>query len=116
MKFYLLPVGDTFSFQGKQYTKSGPLTASSADTGSNKMIPRSANIQVSRELEIKEATKKENDHLLSIDVAKAINCYQDVINECLMDIKNEVDDDLFKKTQSKLGNIYRKTLKKLSLN
>lgn len=41
-KFSLLPIGDTFEYQGEHYTKSGPLTASRLDNGSSRMIPRSA--------------------------------------------------------------------------
>ncbi len=41
-KFSLLAIGETFDYQGEQYTKSGPLTASRIDNGSHRMIPRSA--------------------------------------------------------------------------
>ena len=41
-KFSLLAIGDTFEYQGEQYTKSGPLTASRLENGSQRMIPRSA--------------------------------------------------------------------------
>lgn len=41
-KFTLLAVGEAFEFQGERYTKSGPLTASRSDNGSQRMIPRSA--------------------------------------------------------------------------
>lgn len=41
-KFSLLAIGDAFEYQGEQYTKSGPLTASRLDNGSQRMIPRSA--------------------------------------------------------------------------
>jgi predicted dinucleotide-binding enzyme len=41
-KFTLLAIGDAFEFQGEQYTKTGPLTASRLENGSQRMIPRSA--------------------------------------------------------------------------
>ncbi len=41
-KFSLVPIGETFEYQGEQYTKSGPLTASRLKKGSQRMIPRSA--------------------------------------------------------------------------
>lgn len=41
-KFTLLALGDTFEYQGERYTKSGPMTASRLDNGSQRMIPRSA--------------------------------------------------------------------------
>ena len=40
-KFSLLAIGEAFEYQGKHYTKSGPLTASRSN-GNNRMIPRSA--------------------------------------------------------------------------
>jgi hypothetical protein len=116
VKFHLLPIGESFSYQGITYTKSGPLTASSDDTGSNKMIPRSANIQVSKNLQINDITESLDTTLSSIDVADAIKNYHEVVNICLMDIKNEVEDGLYKQIQLKLGNEYRDILKKLSLN
>lgn len=41
-KFTLLAIGDTFEYQGERYTKSGQLTATRHDNGSQRMIPRSA--------------------------------------------------------------------------
>ncbi len=41
-KFSLLAVGDTFEYQGEHYTKSGPLTATRLENGSQRMLPRSA--------------------------------------------------------------------------
>ena len=46
VKFYLVPVGKTFTYKDETYTKSGPITASSELDGKNKMIPRSANVVV----------------------------------------------------------------------
>lgn len=40
-KFTLLAIGEAFEYQGEQYTKTGPLTASRSN-GSQRMIPRSA--------------------------------------------------------------------------
>lgn len=41
MKFSLLPVGARFEFEGKAYTKTGPIAATSED-GGQRMIPRYA--------------------------------------------------------------------------
>lgn len=41
MKFQLLPLGARFEFEGRVYTKTGPLTASGED-GGQRMIPRFA--------------------------------------------------------------------------
>jgi hypothetical protein len=44
MKFQLLPVGARFEFEGKVYTKTGPVQASSSEGGS-RMIPRYASLK-----------------------------------------------------------------------
>ncbi|MGM0594381.1 MAG: hypothetical protein ACQETD_07590 [Pseudomonadota bacterium] len=41
-KFTLIPVGDCFEYQGKHYSKTGPLTAVSLEGNRQRMIPRSA--------------------------------------------------------------------------
>lgn len=41
MKFQLLPMGARFEYEGKVYTKTGPMTASS-EQGGQRMIPRFA--------------------------------------------------------------------------
>ena len=42
MKFPQLPIGQRFSFQGKAYTKTGPMTASEEATGKRQLIRKSA--------------------------------------------------------------------------
>ncbi|MES9955604.1 MAG: hypothetical protein ABW086_01030 [Sedimenticola sp.] len=44
MKFHQLPLGASFEFQGKRYTKSGPMTASS-ETGESKMMMRASAVK-----------------------------------------------------------------------
>lgn len=41
-KFIHLAVGDTFHFQGEDYSKTGPLTATCLSDNRQRMIPRSA--------------------------------------------------------------------------
>jgi hypothetical protein len=43
MKFQLLPIGARFEFEGKVYTKTGPVQASSSE-GDSRMIPRYASL------------------------------------------------------------------------
>ncbi|MCU7846249.1 MAG: polysulfide reductase chain A [Candidatus Thiodiazotropha sp. (ex Monitilora ramsayi)] len=44
MRFPQVKVGQRFSFQGDDYTKTGPLTASREGTGEQRMIMRSAEV------------------------------------------------------------------------
>ena len=44
MKLQDIPIGGHFEFEGKVFTKTGPLTASS-DPGGQRMIPRYANLR-----------------------------------------------------------------------
>lgn len=42
MRFPQLKIGQQFEYQGKRYTKTGPLIASEGGTGASAMIRRSA--------------------------------------------------------------------------
>ena len=44
MRFPQLPIGRRFSYQGKTYTKTGPLTASEESTGKSQLIMKSAEV------------------------------------------------------------------------
>ena len=44
MRFPQVKVGQRFSFQGDDYTKTGPLTASKEGSGEQRMIKRSAEV------------------------------------------------------------------------
>lgn len=44
MKFPQLSIGQRFTWQGRGYTKSGPVAATDAETGQSRMIPRSAEV------------------------------------------------------------------------
>ncbi|MES9992256.1 MAG: hypothetical protein ABW098_09895 [Candidatus Thiodiazotropha sp.] len=46
MRFPQLTIGQLFEYQGKRYTKTGPLTASEEGTGVNEMIRRSAEVML----------------------------------------------------------------------
>jgi hypothetical protein len=44
MRFPRLPIGQRFSYRGKIYCKTGPLTASEEDTGKSCLIMKSAEV------------------------------------------------------------------------
>ncbi len=44
MRFPQVKIGQQFEYQGKRYTKTGPLTASEEGTGASAMIRRSAEV------------------------------------------------------------------------
>ncbi|MES9818713.1 MAG: hypothetical protein ABW155_18930 [Candidatus Thiodiazotropha sp.] len=44
MRFPQLKIGQQFEYQGKRYTKTGPLTATEEGTGAGAMIRRSAEV------------------------------------------------------------------------
>ncbi|OOZ37654.1 hypothetical protein [Solemya velesiana gill symbiont] len=45
MKFHQLPIGATFEFQGKRYSKSGPMTVVESETAKSKMMMRAAAVK-----------------------------------------------------------------------
>ncbi|MEN8166606.1 MAG: polysulfide reductase chain A [Pseudomonadota bacterium] len=44
MRFPHLPIGQRFSFKGRTYTKTGPLTASEEESGRSRLIVKSAEV------------------------------------------------------------------------
>lgn len=46
MKFSLVAIGSRFEYQDQIYTKTTPLVAVAAQTGTQKLIPRSANVRL----------------------------------------------------------------------
>ncbi|MEJ2693505.1 MAG: polysulfide reductase chain A [Candidatus Thiodiazotropha sp.] len=44
MRFPQVAIGQRFTFQGRQYTKTGPLTASEEHTGKQRLLARSAEV------------------------------------------------------------------------
>jgi hypothetical protein len=44
MRFPHVAIGQRFTYQGKAYTKTGPLTASEEGSGNQRMIPRAAEV------------------------------------------------------------------------
>lgn len=46
MKFAHLPIGQHFSYNGVAYHKVGPLTAAAVEGGAQRMIPRSAVVNI----------------------------------------------------------------------
>ncbi len=110
VKFYLVPIGEQFSFQGQAYTKSGPLTASAEMDGRSKMIPRSANVKLfnSAEPALQEAVKEKC--ISANDILTAVNsCHSECI-EHLAGIQGEVSDNIFKDTTSKINKAYDKLI------
>ncbi len=110
MKFYLVPIGEQFSFQGQVYTKSGPLTASAERGGKNKMIPRSANVELfnSAEPALERVVKGK---LISVDdTIIAVNtCHLECL-EYLVAIQSEVGETLYKDTINKINMAYDKLI------
>jgi len=115
VKFYLLPVGEKFSYQGIDYIKSGPLTASSDVNGQNKMIPRSANIVVSKDINVEKLEESKEKFLSVAKVLDAVNVYHQQSNHCLAIIEDNVSKEIYDTAKSKLDYAYQQIFKSLNL-
>ena len=113
MKFYLLPIGEKFTYQGVQYTKSGPLTASSDENGQNKMIPRSANIQTDADVSSADSDVVESKMLSTSDVTNLVNAFYINAGECLETLKSETSEAKYMEACSRLDTAYQSALKKI---
>ena len=48
MKFHQLPLGQPFEYKGRQFIKASPIIAWCDESGSQQIVPRSAEVQVKR--------------------------------------------------------------------
>ncbi|MBV2136465.1 MAG: hypothetical protein KUF79_06650 [Candidatus Thiodiazotropha sp. (ex Ctena orbiculata)] len=58
MRFPQLTIGQQFEYQGKRYTKTGPMTATEESTGASTMIRRSAEVIVVVDVQVEPSTKQ----------------------------------------------------------
>ena len=102
MKFHLLPVGEKFEYQGEVYIKADKLIANAEQTGQNRLIPRSANVQpVSAHA---NATPKViNEHQVqTAKVLKVFDDYHQHCLQCLSDMNNLADPKIVQKKKDEL--------------
>jgi len=77
MKFLAISIGETFSWKGDSYRKTGPMTATPVEGSGSKMIPRSA------EVEPLENRSAETGHMPEHPAAAALLSYQKEISDLI---------------------------------
>ena len=118
MKFHLLSIGNKFTYKGTIYIKNGPLTGVSEINGENKMIPRSAHIEVYvAEDNVSATNDKLNDTQKVIPLAEILDVmnvfYQGAV-ENLKALKVELNEQSYSNAVLQLENYYKNSLKQLS--
>jgi hypothetical protein len=96
MKFHLLPVGEKFSYQGEVYVKAGPLTASAEQTGTNRLIPRSANVQPVNNQESATPKVVEDHQVQTARVLREFDVFHQHCLQCLKEIADKPDPEIIK--------------------
>jgi len=113
MKFSQVPIGEMFNYQGNDYTKSGPLTATTESDGKSKLIPRSANVKLLKSESVTEADK--DDKLIpTSELVKAVSEYHEQSLDFIATFKNEISNETIADIQIQLNNYYQSLLAKLS--
>jgi hypothetical protein len=110
MKFYLIPIGQEFVFQGETYVKSGPLTASPKSGGKDRLIPRSADTQPASTDNASAMPKSGATQYLPKDVV--INSFNNYHQYCLGLIK-EADKDSSRDFRERLENHFQELMSSL---
>lgn len=103
MKFYLVPVGQEFNYQGEAYIKTGPLTASPKTGGKDKLIPRSAMTAPVGSHAPSEPDDSDKQYLSKDAVINTINNYH---HYCLA-LLNELDKESSENVRKKLDEYYQ---------
>lgn len=81
-KFTLIPVGECFEYQGKQYSKSGPLTAIALSSNRQRMIPRSAMVMPVTAESAAAAAGEPQPTAFSLDSSDVENAFELYHNGC----------------------------------
>lgn len=106
MKFNLVPIGEQFSYQGVVYTKSGPIAASAELDGKSRMIPRSANVKLSNQIEADESIAMDKKLLSSVTVVAAVNNYHYQCLECLAIVVDDIGQLRHDEIKTKLNSVH----------
>lgn len=109
MRFYLIPVGKEFNYRGKTYIKAGPLTASPKTGGKDKLIQRSAEVELVGDATQSEPVTSEVQYLSKNEVINTFNTYHNHYLELLKEISTESTEDL----QDKLDKLYQELMSSL---
>lgn len=109
MRFYLVPVGQEFNYRGETYVKAGPLTASPKTGGKDKLIQRSAEVELVSNATQSEAVTSEVQYLSKNEVINTFNTYHNHCLELLKEISTESTEDL----QTKLDKHYQELMDSL---
>lgn len=113
MKFYQVPIGQQFKYQGDIYTKSGPLTAHTENNQQNKLLPRSVNVERLNNMESSE-TGPLDERLLPVkEIIAALEIYHNHCVETLSAIQSYTDKDTFENIQIKQDIAYKALLDSL---
>lgn len=100
MKFSQLNIGQAFEYQGEHFIKATPLVANHAETGSQKLIPRSAVLKV---ITLENLSHKETNPTALTpnsqeEIEAAINTHQETLFETLaiLDTSSGLDKNILK--------------------
>lgn len=116
-KFTLLPVGECFEYQGENYTKTGPLTASSLTGNRQRMIPRSALVKSLQQAEeARSPAQKEEINLRASLVREAFEHYHNGCLEWLRLAEQELNDNTAEQIRTALVQAHQRFLEDLQLN
>lgn len=113
MKFYLVPIGQQFKHQGELYTKSGPLTAHTETNQKDKLIPRSANVEILSNMVSPDEIVTEQQAIPLKDILVTINQYHTQCLESLNTIKDDIDNHAYLSVQEKMDIAYKALLDSL---
>ncbi|MES9968657.1 MAG: hypothetical protein ABW092_01400 [Candidatus Thiodiazotropha sp.] len=93
MRFPHLKIGQQFEYQGKRYTKTGPLTASDAATGASAMIRRSAEVTLVEAAAAQKPQAKPKQHYSRQEMLELCQVYKSNLKHKL-ELLAEKEQDL----------------------
>ena len=80
MRFPQVRVGQRFSYQGQEYTKTGPLTASEEGSGKQRMIKRAAEVRL-LEAEADAAPKSLKQRYKRAELERVLRGYRQALGK-----------------------------------
>lgn len=107
MKFNLVPIGEQFSYEGVLYTKAGPISACADIDGKNRMIPRSANVTLSNQVDAGACPATDEKLIPITNVITAVNNYHEQCLESLVLVKNKISQERLDDIKIKLNSAHQ---------
>ena len=111
MKFHQLPIGQPFEYQGRQFIKASPIIAWCDESGSQQIVPRSAEVQAKHQVDAISGKKSPD---IPLQQAKQVLLeLHSLCADCLRSVADNPSADTLAEVRQQLDQAREKSLREL---